>query len=68
MANNGRNTNGGQFFITFEATPWLNGKNVAFGKVIEGDDVLEKMEEAGTKSGTPNKIITITDCGEITSS
>ena len=65
MANKGRNTNGGQFFITFTKTPWLNGKNVAFGKVVEGLDVLDKMEAAGTKSGTPQKTVKIVGCGEI---
>jgi peptidylprolyl isomerase len=65
MANTGRNTNGGQFFITFGKTPWLDGKNVAFGKVIEGRELLDEIEAVGTKSGTPTKIPKIQSCGEL---
>ncbi len=49
MANSGPNTNGSQFFIvTAEATPWLDGLHTAFGRVVEGYEVVEKIENIAT--------------------
>ena len=54
MANSGPNTNGSQFFLCFKATPHLNGKHVVFGQVVEGMEVLDKLEAVGSRSGTPS--------------
>ena len=45
MANAGPNTNGSQFFITHIATPWLDGKHTVFGKVVEGLEAQDKVQQ-----------------------
>ncbi len=65
MANAGPNTNGSQFFICTTTTGFLDGKHVVFGKVVEGMDVIEKIESFGSGSGKTSAKIVIADCGEV---
>ncbi|KAK8853835.1 Peptidyl-prolyl cis-trans isomerase 7 [Tritrichomonas musculus] len=65
MANAGPNTNGSQFFITTVKTDWLDGKHVVFGKLIEGMDVLKKLESQGSQSGSTKTKCIISDCGQL---
>lgn len=59
MANKGPNTNGSQFFVTFDKAPHLDGKNTVFGRVIEGWDTLDKMEgvEVDKKNRPKERIV-----------
>lgn len=66
MANAGKNTNGSQFFILFKETPWLDGRHVVFGKLVEGEDVLDKIEGAPKgDNDLPKKEIRILDSGAL---
>eukprot|EP00241_Pyramimonas_parkeae_P022657 CAMPEP_0114315334 /NCGR_PEP_ID=MMETSP0059-20121206/22424_1 /TAXON_ID=36894 /ORGANISM="Pyramimonas parkeae, Strain CCMP726" /LENGTH=195 /DNA_ID=CAMNT_0001440811 /DNA_START=439 /DNA_END=1026 /DNA_ORIENTATION=+ len=65
MANAGKNTNGSQFFICTVKTSWLDNRHVVFGKVIEGMDVVYKVEKVGSQGGKTTKKVTIVDSGEL---
>lgn len=65
MANSGPDTNGSQFFLCTGRTDWLDGKHVVFGHVVNGMEVLKKMEKCGTSSGKPTEKVTISNCGEL---
>lgn len=65
MANSGPNSNGSQFFLTTAATPWLDGRHVVFGSVVEGMDVVKQIEAVGSRSGRTRAKVEIIDSGEL---
>ena len=65
MANAGPNTNGSQFFITTVKTSWLDNKHVVFGSVVEGMDVVKKLESYGSHDGKTSKKIVVADSGQL---
>ena len=61
-----QDTNGSQFFITTALTSWLNGKHVVFGEVLEGYDIVDKIQDVPKGSGDkPAKPVKIAKSGEL---
>jgi len=65
MANAGPGTNGSQFFLTTVPCPWLDGKHVVFGKVVEGMEVVKAIEGFGSQSGATKKKIVVAESGQL---
>ena len=65
MANKGPNTNNSQFFINTVKTSWLDNKNVVFGMVLDGFELVDSIEAVGTNEGTPKVEVTIQSSGEL---
>jgi len=65
MANAGPNTNGSQFFLCTVPTPWLDGKHVVFGNVVEGFEVVKTVEGVGSNSGATRAKVIIQNCGQL---
>ena len=65
MANSGPDTNGSQFFITFVECPWLDGYHCVFGELVEGQEVLNQIDQVGTRDGQPKAEIKVVECGEV---
>ena len=63
MANSGPNSNGSQFFLCTAKTAWLDGRHVVFGTVLDGYEVVKKIESFGSRSGKPTGTIVIKKSG-----
>ena len=64
-ANKGPNTNNSQFFINTVKTSWLDNKNLVFGMVLHGFELVDAIEAEGTNAGEPQVKVTIKQSGEL---
>ena len=67
MASGGKNANGSRFVVTAALAPERDNKNVVFGRVIDGVEVVTAMEQKGTAEGKPRAQVAIAECGELSS-
>ncbi|XP_024898210.1 peptidyl-prolyl cis-trans isomerase-like 6 isoform X2 [Pteropus alecto] len=65
MVNKGRHSNGSQFYITLQPTPYLDKKYVAFGQLVEGTEVLQRLELVPTENERPIQQCLIIGSGDI---
>ncbi|CAF0833846.1 unnamed protein product [Adineta steineri] len=65
MANSGPNTNGSQFFITFEQCPHLDNKHVVFGQILQGFHILKDLDMSGSESGEVLREVKIAATGQL---
>jgi cyclophilin family peptidyl-prolyl cis-trans isomerase len=65
MASIGVNTNGSQFYISLSPTYYMNGRCIVFGRLIEGESILARMEKVYTYRLVPSNDIVISSCGII---
>lgn len=65
MANAGPNTNGSQFFLCTVPCPWLDGKHVVFGNVVEGFEVVKAIEGVGSGSGRTSSPVLVAASGQL---
>jgi len=64
-AEDAKDDNGSQFFLTFAPAPFLDNRHVVFGRVVHGMDVLKHIEVLGSKNGRPTKSVVIGECGQL---